>query len=316
MRATVSASFRGTYSEVAQNLEAARDWLEARLTAELHDLRPVAIQVRVKGVESVFAKLQKGDYERIWDLEDLVAARAVLLHPSDVTSAIEAIGGKFPCVETKNVDAGKPNDFRYQQPHLILRFPPDYVDRHPELAEAKIELQFTTYIQHALQESTHDVIYKGARFSWREARLDGRLRGLLEIVDDVLANISNVAQVDADPPYELFDQRNRIIDAAKEIWGAEQLPADMRRFAITVEGLIRAASMDVDELLEVSKNHQDLINALSLNPVDKILGILLRERFDEMLRGMRRRKLLISSELESLVDQATRWPLEKRVVLS
>ncbi|MFC9744368.1 RelA/SpoT domain-containing protein [Streptomyces niveus] len=316
MRAVVSASFRGTYSEIEQSLEVGAEWLEARLKADLHEFRPVTIQVRVKAADSIFAKLQKGDYERIWDVEDLVAGRAVFLHPSDIDSAIESIEGKFPTFETKNVEAGKPNDFRYQQPHLIVGFPLDYVERHPELSDVKIELQLTTYIQHALQESTHDVIYKGARFSWREARLDGRLRGLLEIVDDVLANISNVAQVNEDPTYELFDRRNAIIDAAQGLWRAEQLPTDMRRFAITIEGLIIAAGVSVDELTEMAKSHSDLVGALSLNPVDKIVGILLRERFDDLLRGIKRRKLLISSELEDMVAEASKWPAQKRVTLS
>ncbi|MFE3141110.1 RelA/SpoT domain-containing protein [Streptomyces scopuliridis] len=316
MRAIISASFRGKYSEISQSLEVGAEWLNARLAADLHDLRPVSLQVRVKSVDSVFAKLQKGDYEGIWGIEDLIAARAVFLHPADVGNAIKAIGGKFPHVETKNTEVGRPNDFRYQQPHLIVGFPQDYIDRHPELKEVKIELQFTTYIQHALQESTHDVIYKGSRFSWREARLDGRLRGLLEIVDDVLANISNVAQVDAEPVYDLFDSRNHIIEAAEQLWTADRLPADMRRFAITVEGILSAAGVTVEQLMDLSALHPDLVEALSLSPVDKIVGILLRERFNELLKGIKRRKLLISSELEDMVPQAAKWPSEKRVALS
>ncbi|MEV7677430.1 RelA/SpoT domain-containing protein [Streptomyces sp. NPDC088341] len=316
MRTIVSASFRGRYSEISQSLEVGAEWLKARLTAELYDLQPVALQVRIKSVDSVFAKLQKGDYEGIWSLEDLIAARAVFLHPADVDAAIKVISEKFPQVESKNTEAGKPTDFRYQQPHLIVGFPQDYINRHLELDKVKIELQFTTYIQHALQESTHDVIYKGSRFSWREARLDSRLRGLLEIVDDVLANISNVAQVDAEPAYELFDRRNQIIEAAEKLWSADRLPADMRRFAITIEGLLSAAGVTVDQLTDLSELHNDLVNALSLSPVEKIVGILLRERFDDLLRGIKRRKLLISSELEEIVPQANKWPREKRVSLS
>jgi hypothetical protein len=142
----------------------------------------------------------------------------------------------------------------------------------------------------------------------------GRLRGLLEIVDDMLANISNVAQIDADPPYDVFDNRNKIIDAAAALWAAEQLPSDMRRFAITVEGLLSAAGISVEDFLQYAASHSDLINALSLNPVDKVVAILLRERFSELSRGIKKRKLLISSELENLVPEAARWPSDKRVV--
>ncbi|WP_370362421.1 RelA/SpoT domain-containing protein [Catenulispora sp. MAP12-49] len=276
----------------------------------------MALQVRVKSVESVFAKLQKGDYSSVRDLEDLIAARAVFLHPADVVAAFRTAAQVFPVVETKNTDVGKPTDFRYQQPHLIATFPVSYLERHSDLADVKLEMQFTTYIQHALQESTHDVIYKGARFSWREARLDGRLRGLLEIVDDVLANISNVAQVDPDPNYDLFDKRNEIIDSAVILWGAGSLPPDMRRFAITIEGLLSAAGVSVSEFLQLANSHRDLIDSLSLGPVDKVVGVLLRERFDALVRGVKSRKVAISSELEDLVMEAKRWPAEKRVLLS
>ncbi|MDT0265576.1 RelA/SpoT domain-containing protein [Streptomyces sp. DSM 44915] len=298
-----------------QELESGAEWLRARLRADLHDLHPVTIQVRTKSTESVFAKLQKGDYGDLWEIEDLIAARAVLLHPTDIKAAIDRVRLMLQFLDAKNIDAGRPSDFRYQQPHLISMFPSDYIERHPEVSRVKLEIQFTTYIQHALQESTHDVIYKGERFSWREARLDGRLRGLLEIVDDVLANISNMAQVDSDPSYEIFDKRNEIIDAARSIWRQDQLPSDMRRFAITVEGLLSASGVSIREFIELCGRHCDLIEALSLSPVDKTVGVLLRERYDQLLRGIKKRRILISSELEDLVPEARRWPKEKRVVL-
>ncbi|MFJ7238149.1 hypothetical protein ACIQWB_13540 [Streptomyces olivaceus] len=309
----VPASFRAAYDELASELEVGKKYLDSRLQAELDDLNPVAIQVRVKDAGSIYAKLQKGESPELLDLDDLIAARAVFLHPQQVSLAMEACQKTFTVIEERNTEVGKPDDFRYQQPHLIAGFPRDYVERKPALARVKVEIQFTTYIQHALQESTHDVIYKGARFSWREHRLDSRLRGLLEIVDELLANLQDLAQVDEEPPYPLFDSRNRIIEAAQEIWDDGELPVDLRRFAITVEGLLKLSGFDVADWLAVAQEHGDLIHAYSLTPVDKVIGVILRDRPGKFIQSLKKRRILVSSELEELVPQAIKIPQENRV---
>ncbi|WP_406383975.1 RelA/SpoT domain-containing protein [Streptomyces sp. NBC_00117] len=313
MASKVPASFRTAYDELAGELEVGKKYLVSRLQAELDDLNPVVIQVRVKDAGSIYAKLQKGESNELLDLDDLIAARAVFLHPQQVTLAMEACQKTFPILEERNTAVGKPDDFRYQQPHLIVGFPRDYVERKPALGKVKVEIQFTTYIQHALQESTHDVIYKGARFSWREHRLDSRLRGLLEIVDEVLANLQDLAQVDEDPPYPVFDSRNLIIAAATDLWDTEDLPVDLRRFAITVEGLLKLSGFEVSDWLAVAREHRDLIHAYSLTPVDKVIGVILRDRHEKFIQSLKKRRVLVSSELEELVPQALKIPQQNRV---
>ncbi|MFJ2778456.1 MULTISPECIES: hypothetical protein [unclassified Kitasatospora] len=313
MSTTIPASFRGLYDNIASELEVGRKYFLSRLEAELSDLSPVVIQVRVKAAASVYEKLQKGESSQLRDLDDLIAARAVFLHPDQVSNAIDRCRKTFPVREEKNTEAGKPEDFRYQQPHLIVGFPEDYSERRPELGNIKVELQFTTYIQHALQESTHDVIYKGARFSWREHRLDSRLRGLLEIVDDVLANLADLAKVNEDPSYPLFDSRNQIIAAAQEIWSEGQLPTDLRRFAITVEGLLKISGLTVSQWIDLAESNTDLISAFSLTPIDKVLGVILRHNSTQFISSLKKRKILVSSELEALVPEAQGIPQVNRV---
>jgi len=309
-------SFKTAYEAIIQDLEKGVDYVRSRLNAELAEFRPVVIQVRRKEAESLYAKLQKGDAATVFDVEDLIAARGVFLHTTEAQDAMTTTERVFPPIETKNVEAGKPTDFRYQQPHLICHLPSDYLARHPNLSQLKIEIQFTTYVQHALQESTHDVIYKGQRFSWREHRLDGRLRGLLEIVDDVLANVSSVANVEDEPTYELFDGRNKIIDAAKESFSGTSLPEDMRRFAITVEGILQSAEITPAELVEFMGRHTDIAQAFSLTPVDKVLGVALRERREKLLTKSRRRLFLVTPELETVVPEAKLIPADRRVQVS
>jgi ppGpp synthetase/RelA/SpoT-type nucleotidyltranferase len=315
MPIVVPASFRARYDEIEPLLKATEEFLKSRLPQEFADWDPVTIQTRPKGIESLYSKLQKGEMESIWDLDDLVGARAVFLHPSQVKAALHAARTAFDPVEEKNIEARNPTDFRYQQPHLIVRLPREFTDRNPQLANLKIELQFTTYIQHALQESTHDVIYKGGKFSWREHRMDSRLRGLLEIVDDVLVDISNIAAVEEEPAYPLFDNRNEILEVVKRVWGEAELPDDMRRFVITIEGLLKGSKISNLEFEQACLNTPDLINALSISPLDKVVGVLLRWDAQKVISGLGKRRILVTRELEDLVPEVRRVPQGKRVTL-
>jgi len=309
-------SFKNWYDEFQPTLEKGCEYLKGRLAAELSEFDPVTIQVRPKSASSLYAKLQRGEAASALDVDDLIAARGVFLHSALAHGAMAAVRTIFRVIEARNVDAGKPTDFRYQQPHLIAKLPAEYVARHADLSNIKVEFQFTTYVQHALQESTHDVIYKGTRFSWREHRLDARLRGVLEIVDDVLANLTSVADIGQDPPYELFERRNEIVAAANASLSGTALPDDMRRFVVTVEGLLAALDISPAGLTGLFESNSDLAGARSLTAADKVLGIVLRMDAERLLAKTKPRKFVVTPELETLVPEATSIPRERRVVLS
>lgn len=264
--------------------------------------------MRIKAPFSTYEKIQKGGYGELREIEDLVAARAIFLHPSHVRQAVELVNDSFPVVSSKNDEVAKPYEFQYRQPHLVLTLPEEYLKRHRSLHWVRCEVQFTTYIQHALQESVHDVIYKGHRFSWQAHRLDGRLRGLLEIVDSVLENMENVVEIEEEPGYELFDKRNEIIEQCREIWSSDDLPTDLRRFAITIEQLLRIADAAPGDLLEFASRNQDIVQAIPLNAIDKVIGILLRERSVQMRNRIKDRKILVSTELESFLSREHMLP--------
>jgi ppGpp synthetase/RelA/SpoT-type nucleotidyltranferase len=305
-------SFKTLYDELTPTLETVREYVQSRLNAEFSEFRPVVVSVRIKPAESLYTKLQRGDVASILDIDDLIAARGVFLHNAELKAALAAAKSVFRIIDERNVDVGRPTDFQYQQPHLIGYLPDDYLKRHSDLSSIKVEIQFTTYIQHALQESTHDVIYKGQRFSWREHRLDARIRGLLEIVDDVLEHLSSVAKVDDDPSYAAFDLRNEILEVVKSALPSSALPTDLRRFAITAEGILTAIGLSPRQLPDLIERHRDLADALSLTPIDKILGMAVRENIAMLLKKSKGR-FLVTRELETIVPEAARIPANRRV---
>src|SRR6266545_869563 len=111
MSATVPSSFRGAYADLAPTLEMGRQYLESRLKAELHELHPVLVETRVKEEQSAYAKIQKGDFKRLLEVDDLIAARAVFLHPASLETGLSTARVVFPVISEKNIAAGRPTDF-------------------------------------------------------------------------------------------------------------------------------------------------------------------------------------------------------------
>ena len=190
----------------------------------------------------------------------------------------------------------------------------DYVARNPEVEGVVVEVQFTTALQHALDMATHDFDYKGQLYSWGNFRLVAQLRGTLELIDSILDDVASAAilaeSMPAKPPkYGVAESISAIL---REKFGADALPADMRRMTDVVAAWAEIVGLSAGGLGEVLDRQGDLVDALSLDSTSAVLGALLREHEGVMLTQCDNR-LLISSELESLCVEAARVPAERRV---
>jgi hypothetical protein len=83
---------------------------------------------------------------------------------------------------------------------------------------------------------------------------------------------------------------------------------------ITVEEILAASSLSVEELPDLMARHGDLVAALSLTVVDKVLGAVIRENAPQLL-AKSRRKFVITTEMTSLVPEADSIPPDRRVKL-
>jgi ppGpp synthetase/RelA/SpoT-type nucleotidyltranferase len=314
----IPARFRETVDLLAPRVKVLAEYLTSRLDAELAGIDYVTVEPRVKTHESTYEKLQTGKYAKLVDLPDLVGFKVVLLRRSQIARAIDAIQASSLVVVESNLGVSlDPRTFVYHQPHLLVEVPDEFRERHPEVQELHAEVQFTTALQHALDMATHDFDYKGKSFEWSNFRIVAQLRGSLELIDNILDDIETSAKLgkfEAPTPDEL-KRSQATLENLKRIFGPAKLPEDLRRTSLIVEGLCDAAGLEPASLADLAGRHNDLVSANALNPVDAVLGMLMREYAEPLLEGYEG-LFCVSEELESLCSEAAAVPQERRVALS
>ncbi|WP_438854364.1 hypothetical protein [Agromyces sp. M3QZ16-3] len=291
--------------------------MKDRIENDLSDLNLVSVTARPKSAASTLQKLHTGKYDGVDSLKDLVGVTVVVLYRREVQEALSIVKGAGLTLVEEPTRAVEPTDFRYREPKLLLKPPPDYLDRNPDLADIVCEVQFTTALQHALDMTTHDFDYKGQSYSWKNFRLVAQLRGMLELVDRMIDDIEGVSIAD----HETIEIPKRFVFASSvleklvDFFGEGALPTDRRRLADTAADWAIAAGLTVEELAELLTRHADLTAAVSLDPTSAILGAIVRERSTQLLEGFSG-KFCVSSELESLCAEVAQIPPERRTTLS
>ena len=257
--------------------------------------------------------MQTGRYNSLYELDDLVGVKVVVLRRSLIRSAIEITSEAFEVLA--RVDRRvNPNEFGYRQPHLIVRPHAEYRERNRALEGLRIEIQFTTTLQHALDTVTHQFDYKGSSFDWRNFRVVAQLRGTLELADSILDNMEASAALmeSGVPPTQEFLDGQATLDVLCDVFSSDVMPPDRRRMAMVVVGWLSALDSDSAWLQEVLAKHGDLVAALSLSPVDAVLGVILREAGASLVAAFQG-CFYVSAELESLCADTRLVPPDRRV---
>ncbi|MBP2454622.1 nucleotidyltransferase family protein [Mycolicibacterium lutetiense] len=312
----IPAELLTQYGLRSAQLNSLRDFFDKRLSADLSHLKPIRIDGRVKEPSSILQKLATGKYEGVAKLQDLVGMTVVLLHRRDVGSAIDVVKSSSLIIVGESTREVEATDFRYREPKLYIQPPADFLDRNPELNDFVVEVQFTSALQHALDMTTHDFDYKGKSYSWRNFRLVAELRGMLELVDNMIDDIDNVEFARSEviiPPARIV-YASAILEVLTARFEDERLPSDRRRFADTVAGWCRAIDIDPDSLAELLGRQERFLRAESLDPTSAVLGALLTEH-SSTLTDKFEGHFVVGSELESLCPEAGSIAPDKRVRL-
>jgi ppGpp synthetase/RelA/SpoT-type nucleotidyltranferase len=306
------AAFNEQYNNLFPHLDALREQIEGWLGAALKD-RNAKIDARVKSPESIFMKMQLGGHESITDLPDVVAAKVVLLNLGDRDAAVEFVATNLPVLDATGLERGyKPYDLSYNEPHLVVAPKAAWSERHPEWEGLAVEIQFTTSLQYALNESLHNVTYKNGHFSWRASRMDAQLRGTLETADVILASFEETAAALPEKEDPRFTVRNEIRAVLDARFPTDELPEDMRRMTLVVESMLDAAGMTPDDLdaVLVGAACTDIMSAVSLSPPERVLACIALTCGQGFCDAYaQNRNVCISSELRTLfADVAAMFP--------
>jgi ppGpp synthetase/RelA/SpoT-type nucleotidyltranferase len=313
----IPAELSTQHGLLSAQLKLLLDFFRDRLTSDLSHLKPIRIEGRVKEPSSILQKLETGKYDGVAKLSDLIGLTVVLLHRRDVGSAIEVMKSSGLPIVGESVRAVEAADFRYREPKLYFEPPVDYLDRNPDFLGFVAEVQFTSVLQHALDATTHDFDYKGKTYSWRNFRLVAQLRGMLELVDNMIDDIDNVefarSEIITPPAHVVYAAA--ILDVLTSKFEEDRLPPDRRRFADTVASWCDAISIDAGGLASLLDRQEAFLNTESLDATSAVLGALLKE-YSGTLPDNFAGHFVVGSELASLCPETQSIAIEKRVQLS
>lgn len=310
----IPAQFEGSYALLLPRLNKLMSFMVSRISADLSDVKPVSISSRPKDATSAYQKLHVGKYAELSDLTDLAGVSVVLLSRHDVEKALDAIKASGLTVVDEPTRVSEPALFRYREPKLLLAPPAPFLDRNPDLEGIVCEVQFTSTLQNALDQATHDFDYKGRTYSWTNFRLVAQLRGMLELVDQLIDDIDTVAMssFESGSVPSNFEFAASILEVLTTSFGNIDFPKDARRFADTVARWSIAVGLDAPAIAALLARHVDLCNAASLDPTSAVLGAILRDHSAALLADSDLR-FAISEELETLCIEAAEVPESRRV---
>jgi|SRR6266850_418579 len=325
----VPGEFQQAYNQIVPALEKLKVQSNRLLQGVAHSVGGRLIEARIKPIESVLLKTEKDGLAKPFDeMTDLLAATIVVKNEGTILRVEEEVRKIASVFEPVSPKVGKPEEFIYDDRHVILKLIQDPGNADPELENLSLELQIKTEMRAAASSITRDLDYKSRWLVWQRKRWASRIRALVEMVDDLLVKLAEEESESDIPPTELypsFEHRNRILRTLLECLVTDQLPEDRRRLAVTVERYLRDCNppLPVADLRTflLDARHTTIREASSLSPAQKVFlelfreGKLLQNAGDpSSLLGSRR--YLITKEMIDLCPELRAVPQNRRIDLS
>ncbi|MFE5646870.1 hypothetical protein [Rhodococcus sp. NPDC056516] len=306
------------YGQLSPHLDTLVDYFKSLISNTLQEAKPIAVIQRKKLPASIYQKLQTGKYQSILEIDDLIGFTIVLRTRSELDSACKQIeSSEIQSYNSQGRANVEPSDFKYREPKISAKPAKNYLDRHPELADISVEIQFTTALQHALDAATHDFDYKGTDYEWAKFRVVAQLRATLELadtmIDDMQKGSSPINGIVSNSSG--YHTEKELLTVIKKHFQTENLPADLRRLIDIVSGWLKAICRnheEFDQMLEIylfSKKDRH-----SVSVADQILDCLSENNLDELLEHYPR-LFCVSSEALEFLPRLNQIPESRRVEL-
>jgi ppGpp synthetase/RelA/SpoT-type nucleotidyltranferase len=179
----------------------------------------VPIESRVKHISSIVEKVERKSIilHSIFDVDDLVGLRIILLFESDVQKVCDLIEGNLSVIsKTASLERLDTNSFGYASEHFTIKLPSTWlnVPSYRGLDSVRAEIQVRTLAQHMWAAASHKLQYKHeASVPIPLRRALSRASALLEIVDKEFSRV--------------LDERRNYLDDISTIAPDEPLNVDI-----------------------------------------------------------------------------------------
>jgi ppGpp synthetase/RelA/SpoT-type nucleotidyltranferase len=187
---------------------------------------------RIKTIESLAEKIESGRYQKISDIEDMIAFTAVVPTRGEVAEVLNHCKSAFEVITVKQrSDYTKPPEsFWFDSMRIHCRLypipgalaPADGVGG-PQL----FEVQVRTAFEHAWSTATHDLAYKASSVGWPRLRLAWQLKAAVELLDASIGAYEPLcAQVPA-ARWPGLESRVTIATHLEKLFDEDLLPREM-----------------------------------------------------------------------------------------
>jgi len=311
----IPSSFRQVYMDIQSVLERLEAVVKPR--AEEIALRYNGdYSGRIKEPESILIKAEKEGYEYPFlQMDDLFACAITVPNSQVIEDARKDVEATFQLVEVRQ-RAVKPEEFAYNDLNLSLKVIPEFWNRGEAYLDLVFEFQIKTLLQKAWSQAGHDVIYKAKKKTWGLTRITSQLRALLEMADSVLANLDGAANVlQGTIEYPKYSTMNQLVSILEGTWDDQRLPANLYRAAQVIRTYLELAGLAFDDLMELlhREEYRQYIEARSLTPTQTIFIILFQEKWGDMKPRLKKRRVLVTSEMLDLCPDLSKIPHDYRM---
>ena len=249
-------------------------------------------QSRVKTLESFAIKMESGRWKGKESLDDLLAAVVVVENVLALTDAEALVRKYFDIRKRRPSGPGRTttraDSFPFDDVRLYVEWPSESPVPKPSYRGLLFEIQLRTFLQHAWNVATHDIVYKSKTKDWSKDRLAAQVRASLEHADMTLCEIDRLRQSQVLARVDEYTQRmNDIIAFLQRHWEESRLPVDLKGLASNVERLLRSARLSLERLegaLHAEKEVGRGTLPQNLSPFGVITQVLLRREASAMQR--------------------------------
>ena len=214
---------------------------------------------RIKTEPSICQKIETGRFERLLDIDDLVAFTIIIPTGSHEQGCLDFLHGSFDVinVKTRARSVSNPRQFTFDSTRVYIRHRCPQWDENKSKTIYKIicEVQIRTALEHAWVTATHDVVYKSQTMNWQKVRLAAQIKAQVETIDQIFNN---------------FEEFSKLVESLKWREG-EQVTEVIKFFDSLAEKGIVPAEMVPDDRIRLSDN---AIRVLSKKSLSDLSGTL------------------------------------------
>jgi hypothetical protein len=271
---------------------------------------------RLKTAESALSKMQLGLVRSLEVMSDLYAAVIVVPTRAEVSAATKLLEGEFPGAKTRVRARGDARTFVYDDVHVFAQLGKYAVGQASSIRNRIFEIQVHTGLQFAWWRATHDALYKGAVRNWRLERVASQVRGNLEMLDGVLADLEKGADLLLEARETDLDRDFDYVMNWLQRWPQDRRPEDRIRFYETVRDLVDAARLELaaaGSLLDGAYG-RSLVDNEDVTPVQAVTAAVVEVRglAPVLRRPHNRRWVLVTEELKVACPPLAKVPAARR----